>query len=150
MLLCLYQSHQLQIRGCVVMVGWTKRRNAMQVMRVTNAATKIVNSGSKSKVKFNVGEWMFNVQISTWHLQFVSLNAIISFHKVIMYMYFIHLKTVIIMNLTSGFTSLFSPMNYACCVNCTVAPRGYPCLDRVDDNFDCKGRSTCKYPLLKW
>nr|XP_022337105.1 ADAM 17-like protease isoform X2 [Crassostrea virginica] len=37
-----------------------------------------------------------------------------------------------------------SPMNYACCVNCTVAPRGYPCLDRVDDNFDCKGRSTCK------
>ena len=68
----------------------------MQVMRVTNAATKIVNSGSKSMVKFNVGECVFNVQISTWHLQFVSLNAIISFHKVIMYMYFIHLKTMII------------------------------------------------------
>ncbi|XP_056004985.1 ADAM 17-like protease [Ostrea edulis] len=36
-----------------------------------------------------------------------------------------------------------SPMNFACCVNCTVAPRGYRCLDNVDDNFDCKGTSHC-------
>ena len=90
LLLCLYQSHQLQVRGCVGTVAWTKTRNAMQVMRETNAATKIVNSGSKSKVKFNVGEQMFKVQIPTWHLQFISLNAIISFHKVKVYMYFIH------------------------------------------------------------
>ena len=34
----------------------------MQAMRVTNAATTIVNSGSKSKVKLNVGELLFNVQ----------------------------------------------------------------------------------------
>lgn len=36
-----------------------------------------------------------------------------------------------------------SPMNYACCVNCTVAPRGYQCLDQLDDNFDCRGKSHC-------
>lgn len=36
-----------------------------------------------------------------------------------------------------------SPMNYACCVNCTVAPPGYQCLDQFDDNFDCKGKSHC-------
>ncbi|XP_062587436.1 ADAM 17-like protease, partial [Saccostrea cucullata] len=36
-----------------------------------------------------------------------------------------------------------SPMNFACCVNCTVAPIGYTCLDQVDDNFDCKGKSHC-------
>uniref|UniRef100_A0A8W8IJG5 Uncharacterized protein n=1 Tax=Magallana gigas TaxID=29159 RepID=A0A8W8IJG5_MAGGI len=38
-----------------------------------------------------------------------------------------------------------SPMNYASCVNGTVAPRGYRCLDQFDDNCACKGKYHCKY-----
>ena len=43
----------------------------------------------------------------------------------------------------------FSPMNYACCEDCRIAPKGKPCIEDISDNLDCLKGAQCKYPFLK-
>ncbi|KAJ8317094.1 hypothetical protein KUTeg_004998 [Tegillarca granosa] len=40
--------------------------------------------------------------------------------------------------------AICSPMNYVCCQDCKKAPKDTPCLEKIDDNIDCKSSSKCK------
>ncbi|KAK3096239.1 hypothetical protein FSP39_024834, partial [Pinctada imbricata] len=39
-----------------------------------------------------------------------------------------------------------TPMNYACCQDCRVAPVTQVCIEDISDNLDCTQESRCEYP----